>query len=210
MKGKRDGGDPTRRIPEETIRLRDSHPNRFPWPPHLAGLLGRMTDSALARRAGLTRRSVAAERRRRGTPPFVKPRSPIQWTASMIRLLGQASDKNVARELGLDPHTIMVKRKRLGIAPHGPVCRQPTIEWTKRGLGLLGRFSDTQVARRLGYLSLHCEIEKKRAGHSWARTRPGAMDPRGSPPSGRGPRRRGGSASRDFDPDRRQEAREAR
>lgn len=140
----------TLRAPDQNaIRGDATHPNRFPWPPSLLALLGRVTDTAIARRAGVSRKTVEAERQRRGIPAFTPKQTPVRWTPALIALLGQVTDTQLADDLGVNPHTVYAKRRTLGIPPYGTPSRT-AYEWTKAAIGLLGKVSDAEVGRALG------------------------------------------------------------
>ncbi|OGQ81118.1 MAG: hypothetical protein A3F90_04005 [Deltaproteobacteria bacterium RIFCSPLOWO2_12_FULL_60_19] len=133
---------------------RDSrHPLQLRWPAKFLKLLGRMPDTALAKKMGVSLDAVRDERRRQKIEPSLPHRPPVQWTAGMIRLLGGNVDARVAEKLGLPEYLVMHKRQRLGIPSHGdvPERRQPrAFNWTKRKIALLGTDSDRKIAERLG------------------------------------------------------------
>lgn len=123
---------------------------RFHWPPHLAALLGKIPDRAVALRARVSLKTVAAERRRRRIPAAA-PRRQVKWTPRMIALLGADSDVAVAAELGLTHSSVRWKRLRLGIPPYRLAFgRRQGYLWTPRALSLVGTATDADVARRLG------------------------------------------------------------
>src|SRR5206468_12267399 len=62
--------------------------------------LGKVPDSALARRSGRTIKQVVAERHARGVNIETGPR---RWTANEIKLLGKLNDHEVARRLRRTP-----------------------------------------------------------------------------------------------------------
>lgn len=97
----------------EVLRAAE-YPGRFPWPKHLARLLGKLSDVEVARRAKLEAGAVRAERRRRGIAPFRQLRPPVEWTDEMLGLLGEASDGDVAAELGIGAKSVAYKRQ-LGV-----------------------------------------------------------------------------------------------
>ena len=99
------------------IERLEKSPNRFPWPPELAELLGQIPDHELARKAGVHAKTVAKERKGRGIPPCKVARPSAEWTPEMIAKLGTDSDKCVADELGLHVATVNRKRRILGISP---------------------------------------------------------------------------------------------
>lgn len=160
----RSGSPKNQPLGEDSIRLRaDAHPSRYPWPKRLAALLGRTTDAALAKRAGLSRRTVEAERRRRGIPAFTEKRPPVKWTRRLITMLGTAPDWDIAKEMGVNAHTVNMKRRMLGIEPYGRP-NPTTYEWTERGLALLGRKSDTEVGRALGISRNTVRVKRRELG----------------------------------------------
>jgi hypothetical protein len=129
---------------------RDRRPRRERLPRRLVGLLGVLRDLEVAQLAGVTQRTVEAERTRRGIASAPARRSPVPWTAAMIARLGTATDKEVAVELKLPPAWVFQKRRSLDIPPfRQPPERHPEL-WTPPRVALLGTAPDGEVARRLG------------------------------------------------------------
>lgn len=139
--------------------------NQFRWPVRLARLLGRISDPALAARAGVSLTAVVAERRRRGIPPFRRMSPPVEWTDEMIELLGEASDGEVAAELGISRDSVAYKRQVLGIPAYGATrVRRPNPFWTRRRVALLGTATDKEVAARLGISRARVAGERRKRG----------------------------------------------
>src|SRR6185295_11679146 len=95
----------------------------FRWPKKLVARLGRMPDGEVARLAGISKGTVAKERKRRGIKAFRPPIEPIEWTQKMTRRLGTASDTTVAQKLGIHSSSVRYKRQLLGIPPFHPKRR---------------------------------------------------------------------------------------
>lgn len=149
---------------DEEVRLRgDRHPNRFRWPQRLAALLGRIPDAAVAKRAGLNRKTVQEERRRRRIPPSVEKAPPVDWTSQKVRLLGKLTDVELARQWGIHPHTVMSKRRSLGIPPSDP-SRSREFDWTDRSLRLIGKLPDSKVAQQLGISRSTVRLKRREMG----------------------------------------------
>lgn len=125
------------------------HPSAFPWPAHLARLLGQVTDRELGKRAGLCIRAVSDERRRRRLPPFQQQRGDVRWTKRMLARLGRAPDSVVAAKLGIGRSSVSYKRRVLGIAPFKPGTT-PAFRWPSWALRKLGTVSDAALAKKLG------------------------------------------------------------
>lgn len=122
------------------------------WTKPLAALLGKVSDRALADKAGMHPESVAAERRRRGIEPFQVKSPPIRWTRRRIALLGTGSDSTVAALFDLPRHCVKSKRQALAIPPYYPPPPGTPLghAWTEEELALLGKDSDRNVAELLG------------------------------------------------------------
>ena len=109
-----------------------------PWTLAELKLLGKKTDSVLARRTGRTIKEVVAERERRRINLETEPR---RWTAREIKLLGRleikspvsirpftpaedkslgtAIDRVIGRRLGRYPATVAQRRRGLGVPAWG-------------------------------------------------------------------------------------------
>jgi hypothetical protein len=137
---------------------------RFVWPAQLADLLGRVPDAKLARSAGVSVKTVASERWRRGIAAFQCHRRRYEWTPESLALLGTSIDAEVAAALGLSLSTVTYKRLLLGIAPFFPFRheRVPALSWTPARLALLGTMSDQQVATRLGISVTAAQWKRRR------------------------------------------------
>jgi hypothetical protein len=109
-----------------------------PWTLAELKRLGKVPDSALARRTGRTIKEVVAMREARRVRLRTAPR---RWTAREIRLLGRFPDAEVARRLHRS-HESVVK----GIAPCAPAWRP----FTPKEDSLLGTLPDRELGQRLG------------------------------------------------------------
>ena len=124
----------------------------FVWPARLAHRLGKIPDRKLADLAGIHRRTVAAERKRRGIPPLHPRRPRVEWSRDMIALLGTETDREVAARLDLSVSSVVKMRLELGIpaAQPQPNHRPPGHPWKPEEIALLGRMTDAKAARRIG------------------------------------------------------------
>jgi hypothetical protein len=84
------------------------------WRPEELALLGKISDSELARFVGLTPSSISRKRQRLGIAPL-QPTQPIEWTPPMLERLGQVPDAQLAREVGISTTSCSLKRQDLGI-----------------------------------------------------------------------------------------------
>jgi hypothetical protein len=121
---------------------------KIEWTEEMIKILGTVTDNNFAQRFGLGRRTVAAERKKRGIASFCKhnrvknwTRGTV-WTPQMLERLGKSSDREIAEELGLSNRTVGKKRQALGIAP--------ALVWGEEQVALLGVLPDKAVAEVLG------------------------------------------------------------
>ena len=130
----------------------ESSRSHIEWSAETAALLGKVPDDQLARRAGVCRATVAAERRRRRIEPAFPHRPPVEWTEAMTALLGTDTDRAVAEELAVHPDSVRYRRMVLGIPAFRCELgrRRRRRVWSRPIVGLLGRVSDGEVARRLG------------------------------------------------------------
>jgi hypothetical protein len=149
------------------VRLRrTAGARRFEWTEELLRCLGVLPDAAVATKAGIGPRAVAAERRRRGIPPARPRRPPIEWTEDMLALLGTDSDAAVARELGVHKESVGYKRHQLGIPAFHPPrhdnCRK--FSWQPEDLALLGKVSDGELARTLGLATASVNRKRQQLG----------------------------------------------
>lgn len=138
----------------------------FRWPKRLAALLGKVPDGELALQAGISKDTVATERKRRGIEAFHPVGEPVVWTRERIEMLGTDSDAAVARELGLHYASVKYKRQLLGIPPFHPK-RRPSAAgypWTPEEVALLGTMSDGAVAMELGITKGMVTWKRTRAG----------------------------------------------
>jgi hypothetical protein len=141
---------PTRPRLRRAPRRRPELQRSFVWPRPLLALLGKISDTRLARLAGVSRETVFFERQRRKTDAS-QPHLRYEWTAETISLLGTAGDAQVAAMLGITRGAVFRQRLLLGIPPHTPAPHQvPEYHWEAEDLALLGKMPDQQLAARLG------------------------------------------------------------
>ena len=105
------------------------------WPEQWIDHLGRISDSEIARRTGVSDDIVMLERQRRG----IQPSQP------------HAYDREVAEELGIPVSCVRRKRRLLGIPSFHPAPRVSAriAKWTPKNLALLGKVTDKELARRM-------------------------------------------------------------
>lgn len=103
--------------------------------------LGRVTDTALAIRVGVTQNAVATARRRRGIPSL--PRGHVERLGAQ-KFLGTTSDAKLAMRLGLPTTAIRDARRRAGVR-----MDRPRLPWAKID-PLLGTQPDLHIARKYG------------------------------------------------------------
>jgi len=135
-------------------RRQETHPNQRKWIPKELGLLGKMPDSAVARRIGVDVTTVRAERQRRTIPAHRPKRLAVLWSEGMLRVLGTDTDRNIGDHLGIPKHCVRRRRELAGILPYRvDAIREGSrklYKWTKKALEMLGTDSDRRVATRLG------------------------------------------------------------
>jgi hypothetical protein len=142
-------------------RLSES-PRRFQWTDELVELLGKIPDTEVAQRAGVSCTTVLAERQRRGLPSFDRRRPRFEWTPDAIALLGRDTDVHVAEELDVHPVTVARKRRILGIPSYVDRSGRATSArtWTPEEISALGTEPDRAIAERLG-ISASCVTMKR-------------------------------------------------
>jgi hypothetical protein len=79
--------------------------------PRFHSLLGSDKDEIIAKRLGVSDRTVRTQRARAGIPPFRTKR----WTPKVIAMLGRVPDDILAQRLGLNPATVKYQRKKRDI-----------------------------------------------------------------------------------------------
>jgi hypothetical protein len=139
---------------------------RFSWPPDLLGLLGKLSDPEIARRAGVEPGTVAAARKRRGILAWQPHRRPVEWTPEMIAQLGTDSDGNVARMLGLPRACVKRQRKLRRIPPYLPPPHDcvNAYPWTPEEIARLGNSPDKKVALQLGISAAQVSLKRRALG----------------------------------------------
>jgi hypothetical protein len=107
----------------EACRIRTSPPslpraNATLWTPEALGLLGKISDYALAKKSGIERSAITVMRNKNGIAPFSIKGRTWNWTDDQLSLLGTAPDGVVAIQIGGGIHrsTVSGKRKKLNIA----------------------------------------------------------------------------------------------
>jgi len=96
------------------------------WTPELDAMLGKVTDSALAKRIGVTRKAVSYRREQLGIPASFdrsenKPPPPmgghnkLDLPAAVIARMGKEPDYRIADDLGIQKSIIARRRRSLGI-----------------------------------------------------------------------------------------------
>jgi hypothetical protein len=142
----------------------DRRPRQERLPRRLVGLLGVLRNLEVAQLAGVTQRTVEAERQRRGIAPAPARRSPVPWTAAMVARLGAATDKEVAVELKLPPSWVFQKRRSLDIPPFRQPAERHPEPWTPERVALLGTAPDGEVARCLGVTTAAVRTRRRLLG----------------------------------------------
>lgn len=86
---------------------------------HVA-LLGVISDTELAKRAGVQPATVTYHRKKAGLPPANSP--PVAWTQEEDVKLGTMSDVDLALKIGRSVDAVYLRRMRLKIPAH---CKAP-------------------------------------------------------------------------------------
>lgn len=81
--------------------------------PRFHRLLGSDKDEIIAKRLGVSDRTVRTQRARAGIPPFRAKR----WTPQVIAMLGKVPEEILAKRLGVSPTAVKYQMKRRRIAP---------------------------------------------------------------------------------------------
>lgn len=144
--------------------------HRYDWTPQNIGLLGTMTDQAVADKIGGKADAIREKRLALGIKAFKpkaspvkgKPRPNFNWTEQAIALLGTKPDKQVAQELGLATTTVALKRRSLGI--EGLKSRRPPIKIPANLKRQLGKSSDAEIASKLGVSTSAVSRYRRRLG----------------------------------------------
>jgi hypothetical protein len=135
------------------------------WTPQQIALLGKMSDSEAARRAGCTTTAAFVKRTSLGIAPFGKSleETRFQWKASHLKQLGKVSDATLAQELGISASVVASKRYSSGIASgiYETTARNP---WTKSEISMLGKKPDTVVAKLTGRGRRHIRAKRESLG----------------------------------------------
>ncbi len=114
-------------------------------PATVISLLGKLSDTELARRFSLRTLDIRMYRVASGIEPAERPRhSKHQWVLAEEQLLGTRCDADVARKLDIPLPQIRHRRKILGIPP---ADRRNSVHWTKKRLGRLGLEADHVLAK---------------------------------------------------------------
>ena len=121
---------------------------RHIWTRKHIGMLGKIPDSAVARKLGLSLTTVIKKRHALGISAS-RPAKTLNWTRAMISTLGEIPDREFARINDMNVLSVYKKRLSLGI---GSFARKQKHwhYWTKKEIALLGKMSDGDVALRTG------------------------------------------------------------
>ncbi len=111
------------------------------WPAQETALLGKYTDTQLARKLGRSRGTVTWKRR--ALHIHAKGDYSRRWTPEEERRLGTMPDAQLAPVLKRGIKSLQMRRLKLRILFNSP-------KWTPAEKKLLGRYSDKEVARRIG------------------------------------------------------------
>lgn len=113
-------------------------------PPRARKLLGQFSDREIARRTGISRRTIGRVRRRLGIKPG-KRLPYVPQTREVAAAARQPMEKT-CELLGVTPSTVRRIRRDMGL-PDPP---RPT-PWTKRVLARLGKVHDAEIAAEIGF-----------------------------------------------------------
>ena len=156
---------PIWRVRTERLRRGISRAQSGNWTPQQIALLGKMSDSEAARRAGCTTTAAFVKRTSLGIAPFGKSleETRFQWKASHLKKLGKVSDATLAQELGISASVVASKRYSSGIASgiFEATIRKP---WTKTEISMLGKKPDTVVAKLTGRGRRHIRAKRESLG----------------------------------------------
>ena len=111
-------------------------------------MLGKIPDSAVAEKIGLTVGTVLKKRQKLGIAAS-RPAKSLEWSPAVIALLGNLPDREVARIFDMSPLSVYKKRLSLGIACYARKSKS-WHDWTKKELALLGKMPDGDVAKKTG------------------------------------------------------------
>ncbi len=120
--------------------------NKINWTDEMLSKLGTVPDSEIAKKYGISRRSVFNKRKEldilpadgvpnRGTPL-------VNWTPELDALLGTMPDVELAEQLGVNRHVVFKRRVKLGLPRYSV--------WTNTALSMLGTMTDKELAELLG------------------------------------------------------------
>ena len=153
------------RIRQERVRRGIARAKTGKWTPQQIALLGKMSDSEAARRAGFTTTAAFVKRTSLGIAPFGKSlkETRFQWKASHLRKLGTVSDATLAQELGISASVVASKRYSSGISSgiYEAKARNP---WSKSEISMLGKKPDTVVAKLTGRGRRHVRAKRESLG----------------------------------------------
>lgn len=150
------------RVRSERLRRGISRAQSRNWTSRQIALLGKMSDSEAARRAGCTTTAAFVKRTSLGIAPYGKSleETRFQWKASHLKKLGTVSDATLAKELGISASVVASKRYASGISSGiwEAKIRKP---WTKAEISLLGKKPDTVVAQLTGRGRRHVRSKRE-------------------------------------------------
>jgi DNA-binding CsgD family transcriptional regulator len=144
----------------------------FNWTLDAQAMLGRMPDEAVAKRLGLSRGAVTAQREKLGVPSYRTRKPRIAWTKQTIALLGRIPDTQIARRLGISAISVSAQRARLGIAP---VAGRGKLIVRNAELKRTLRLRTVEIHKKLGLAADTCRRLRKELGvpnphplHKWS------------------------------------------
>jgi DNA-binding CsgD family transcriptional regulator len=114
--------------------------------PAMNALMGKRSDSRLARNFHMSVIQIRRQRLKLGIPSHRSTIENLPWHEADRQLLGKIPDHVLAKKVGLSQASVSMKRRSLGIAPF----RKPPTKWTKRMQSLLGRLTDKEMAIQFG------------------------------------------------------------
>jgi hypothetical protein len=88
--------------------------------PQFYSLLGSDKDEIIAKRLGVSDRTVRTQRARAGITPFRAK----HWTPQVLAMLGKVPDEILAERLGISLAAVNYKRKKMRLYPLGKKTRR--------------------------------------------------------------------------------------
>lgn len=134
-------------------------PHAHDWKPRELALLGKMSDTEVAGKLGISTGTVAKKRAQLGIPASRLHRV-YGWTEELLALLGKVTDREMARVSGFSVSAVQRKRSALGIRPGG---RYGAVVPTPALVELLHEKS-IEVKRRTGLSPTTIRVLRKKLG----------------------------------------------